>query len=136
MARKHRKHFTDITKFKDIKVEIKYEDIVKKYADQDRRTLTHVSPRSDRPGRAHHYYQGWRVEYHDENERFGAVVWNQTDWQLTWLLEHGHILNNRPGSWRSLSRTREFPHIKETFDNSKPDFIKAMRNVPIKVKIT
>lgn len=139
MARKSRKYrgkYHDITKIKDVKVEIKYEDIVKKYAEQDRQTLVDISPRTDRPGRAHHYYHGWEVEYHDEKERFGAVVWNRTDWQLTWLLEHGHILNNRPGSWRSLTRARAIPHIKKTFQDSKPDFIKEMRKVPIKVQFT
>lgn len=48
------------------------------------------------------YARGWRLK----KTTFGHIVHNATDYQLTHLLEYGHV--NRDGS-----RTKAYPHIRK-----------------------
>lgn len=56
------------------------------------------------------YAKGWRFEVRRNND--GAIrirIYNKTGWQLTHLLENGHVT-------RSGGRTRSFPHIRKIED--------------------
>ena len=58
-----------------------------------------------RPGGGR-YAKGWTAtKEHEDNLNISYVVHNKTDWQLTHLLENGHM--NRDGS-----RTEGIPHIE------------------------
>ena len=52
------------------------------------------------------YNQGWRVDKKQGKGFVHATIYNATDWQLTHLLEKGHIKRNGKG------RTRAFKHIE------------------------
>ena len=60
------------------------------------------------------YYKGWT--YTAKHTRLGADGWvhNKTDYQLTHLLEKGHVTRN--GTGRTFGRTPAYPHIKEVED--------------------
>lgn len=48
------------------------------------------------------YAKGWRLK----KENYAHIIHNKTDYQLTHLLEYGHV--NRDGS-----RTKAYPHIRK-----------------------
>ena len=79
-------------------------DIVAKEAVQKLRT---DSPK--RPGKGQ-YARGWRVKR--EKGALGinsVIVHNATNYQLTHLLEYGHIVRNKYGTY---GRASAIPHIK------------------------
>ena len=57
------------------------------------------------------YHKGWT--YTSENTNTGAHGWvhNKTDYQLSHLLEKGHVTRN--GTGRTYKPTPAYPHIKE-----------------------
>ena len=64
---------------------------------------------------------------------FECKVWNATNWQLTHLLENGHVIVNKKNGvgWASAK-----PHIKPTYDDLKPKFVTAMTtDTEIKIKL-
>lgn len=107
--------------------EIKYDHIVKQTANRCANHLMATSPERYR-GR---YKHGWRVVNgkKSRNETF-VEVWNQTDWQLTWLLENGHLIVNKRGGvgWASA-----VPHIQQAIDFVRPQFIADMERAEIDI---
>lgn len=68
--------------------------------------LIQTSPR--RKGtREKPYYKGWAVKTGTKNKkyRFTKIIWNKTNYQLTHLLEFGHVTRNG-------GRTKAIPHIR------------------------
>lgn len=58
--------------------------------------LKNTSPVSDRGSRKGRYAKGWRFAFEEGVGRTGETyIYNQTDWQLTHLLEDGHNVKNR-----------------------------------------
>lgn len=78
-------------------------------ADESVDKLSNTSPK-----KSGSYAQGWRVK---RLARGDVVVHNATDYQLTHLLENGHIIRNKKGTY---GRTRGIKHIKpvETWANN------------------
>lgn len=68
--------------------------------------------RSNSPRQSGSYASGWTVT--EQDGRF--IVHNSTDYQLTHLLENGHVIKNQYGVY---GRTRPRKHIKpvETWAN-------------------
>jgi len=62
--------------------------------------------KSTSPKKTGHYARGWRVKKEGKN---GAIVHNATDYQLTHLLENGHVIRNKSGTY---GRVRPIKHIK------------------------
>lgn len=60
-------------------------------------------------GRWKNYPKGWTATVKQRKGQTTAEVHNKTDYQLTHLLEHGHVIRN--GTGRTYGRTREFVHI-------------------------
>ena len=78
------------------------------------------------------YRKGWRVKKVSETANtLEIAVWNQTDYQLTHLLEHGHVIKN--GTQREYGRTREFEHIAEVNEKAIKQFQERTEKI-IKVK--
>lgn len=60
--------------------------------------LKNTSPVSKNGRRKGRYARGWRFAFEDSAGRKGdTYIYNQTDWQLTHLLEDGHQTFNRYG---------------------------------------
>lgn len=58
------------------------------------------------PRKTGSYEKGWAVK---KNGDMDVVVHNKTDYQLTHLLENGHIIRNKKGTY---GRTSGIKHIK------------------------
>ena len=67
--------------------------------------LKQTSPR--RKGtRENPYYRGWSVKLaKKQTGKYTKAIWNKTNYQLTHLLEFGHVTRSGP-------RTRAIPHIR------------------------
>lgn len=122
----------DIEKLTEFKVELNYNDIIDKYADEcaDKVRTNAKAILKEHRGR---YVKGWIAE--PETARDGAYsvrVWNHTDWQLTHLLENGHLIVNKK---KGVGWASAHPHIDKAFKSVKNKFIKAMQNVDTKVDI-
>lgn len=61
------------------------------------------------------YKRGWRAKIDRKQNDVNVIIYNQTDWQLTWLLEHGHLLRNG-------NRTRPKVHIAPVNDEAQQKF--------------
>lgn len=70
------------------------------------------------PEKTGDYAKGWAIKKKGNN----YILWNATDYQLTHLLENGHV--NRDGS-----RTTPQPHIKPVEKRMIKDFEKEIRRV-------
>ena len=58
--------------------------------------LKNNSPVAQNGRRKGRYARGWRFSFEEGAGRTGEVyIYNQTDWQLTHLLEDGHDIKNR-----------------------------------------
>lgn len=60
--------------------------------------------RNGSPEKTGDYAKGWATKA----TREGAVVYNKTDGQLTHLLENGHVIRNKKGTY---GRAPAHPHI-------------------------
>lgn len=69
--------------------------------------------RNTSPKRTGKYASGWRVKKEGKGD---VIVHNATDYQLTHLLENGHVIRNKKGTY---GRTNGIKHIKpvETWAN-------------------
>lgn len=82
-----------------------------------RAELKQTSPRSGRK-RKDPYYRGWSVKIQKKGRhKYTKVVWNRTNYQLTHLLEFGHVTRNGTG-WVSPQ-----PHIRQVEEKYKVKFI-------------
>lgn len=93
------------------------EDSAKKVSKQAVQKLKTTSPTGDYAGGGS-YAKGWRVKKVGDN----YTVHNATDYQLTHLLEDGHV--NRDGS-----RTPAYPHIKKVEKEAIRDFEKELNKI-------
>lgn len=75
------------------------DESIKEITTQAVSKLKNTSPR-----RSGKYARGWAVK----EEKNGAVVYNR-NWQLTHLLEKGHVVRNKSGTY---GRAAAHPHIK------------------------
>ena len=81
------------------------EKTMRQYARESSQKLHQTSP--EKTG---DYEKGWAVK--QERGYMGIpsfIVHNKTDWQLTHLLEFGHVTRNKYGTYK---RTPAHPHIK------------------------
>lgn len=66
--------------------------------------------RNTSPKKTGSYAKGWTVKKEGEMD---VVVHNRTDYQLTHLLENGHVVRNKKGTYGRTSGTK---HIKPVED--------------------
>ena len=79
----------------------------------------------DRTGR---YRKGWRFKVVSENSHsIEVAVYNKTDYQLTHLLENGHVIKN--GTQRIFGKSKAFPHIAEVNKAIQDEFEKKTKTI-------
>lgn len=82
-----------------------------------RAELRQTSPRSGRK-RKDPYYRGWSTKIQKKGRyKYSKVVWNRTNYQLTHLLEFGHVTRNGTG-WVPPQ-----PHIRQVEEKYRVKFI-------------
>lgn len=112
--------------FKGLSFKIDMKQPIETYSNKCKEIVSRLSPE----GKRGKYEKGWRVKLSElRNGDVMAEVWNATDWQLTHLLENGHIIVNKKGGvgWASGDG-----HIEQSYQEVKQPFIEAMKNVVIK----
>lgn len=119
-----------LSSFKGFKVDVKYEKIVDKFGDDTAKYLVRTSPRGNRRNKT--YAQGWEFKVDEKKTNsYGGKVWNATNYQLTHLLENGHLIVNKRGGvgWAS-----PIPHIDPAYQRVRKPFVEAMQKVEIEIK--
>lgn len=117
MGRRKSNRWVQMKKFKGIEVKLNLDEIIDKNAKYMVEVLKrpNYSPRSKRPRRDKAYWKGWGYDSDYKGEEIGAVIWNKTNWQLTWLLENGHIINNQIGAAHGLGWSPPKKHIYPSY---------------------
>lgn len=78
--------------------------------------LVNVSPRG-KGKRDTPYYKGWTIKLQKKGKgKYTKVVWNRTNYQLTHLLEFGHVTRNG-------GRTKPIEHIRPVEEKYKVEFV-------------
>ena len=97
-------------------------EIVDQCAEEEAKKLVKVlkatSPRGNRTQKK--YASGWAVKKKDG----GYIVHNKTNYQLTHLLENGHIVRNQYGSYDRVSGQK---HIEPAEKDAIKDFEQLVR---------
>lgn len=124
---------TNIENFHKLTAKIEgMEQTIKNHAESSANALR-SEPKWKRNRRTNVYNSGWKSDmvYWSETEISGWVH-NETNWQLTWLLENGHLVTNKRGGvgWAAPHR-----HIKLVFDKESENFVNDMSKLDIKVDI-
>lgn len=120
---------TNLDNFSGFDIKIQYEKVVKEYAEKAKNTLRSVSPKSGRPNRSTPYWTGWTLSQKSLRSGLRETVWNETNWQLTHLLENGHWISN--SAHPNISWSPPQKHIKPTYERIKPQYVEAMKDVKI-----
>lgn len=66
------------------------------------------------------YRKGWTSKVEEDRLSVSARAYNKTDYQLTHLLEFGHVLVT---GGRTKGRVKAFPHIAQVNDQAQKDFM-------------
>lgn len=121
----------NIEDFKGFKGSIDFDSVVDEYAEKCVGELKASSPK----GKYHRqkpYAEGWATKKGKKKKgEYEVVVWNATNYQLTHLLENGHlIVNKRNGvGWASAR-----PHIDKAYRSVKGPFERAMEQAKINIE--
>lgn len=82
------------------------EESAKEAAEICERQLKNTSPSG--PGRKGHYKSGWAIKPENRGRLVSFIVYNKKKPQLTHLLENGHVIRNKKGTY---GRTHPIKHI-------------------------
>ena len=119
----------DIKNFKGIKVEVNMDDVIERNAEKCVDILKNISPKGHRQSK--NYASGWAVKKgRKQKDQYFAEVWNATNYQLTHLLENGHLITNKKGG---VGWAEGNPHIQNALDQVKPQFLADMGKAEIDI---
>lgn len=88
------------------------EQSAKEAAEVATRQLKNTSPKRAKGGR--HYANGWAVKETSEGMTATFTVYNRTKPQLTHLLENGHIVRNKKGTYGRAPAIKHIAPAEET----------------------
>ena len=92
------------------------EEVTDKVTKEARDELKQTSPRG-KGSRKNPYHKGWAVKLQKKGKlQYHKVVWNKTNYQLTHLLEFGHVTRNG-------GRTRAISHIRPVEEKYNVKFV-------------
>lgn len=96
-----------------------------KVSDEAVQMLRSKSPRGKKTRHPGRYAEGWTYEKRlDYN-----VIYNATDWQLTHLLEWGHVVEPRPTHPGKKSRVEGISHIQPVEQWAIAEFQKEVERI-------
>lgn len=117
----------NIKDFKKFDFTIDYEDIIMQNTRELGRNIQ-KSAKSIWGGRSP-YASGWSAKLKKVNKKeISGVVYNKDQYQLTHLLEFGHVVWNS----KSGARTKPREHILNNYKKQKEKFIEQMEHAKIK----
>lgn len=91
-------------------------ETVDKITKKARDELKQTSPRG-KGTRSNPYYRGWAIKLSKRRSGvYHKVIWNKTNYQLTHLLEFGHVTRNG-------GRTKPIPHIRPIEQKYNVEFV-------------
>lgn len=114
-----------------ISAEVKFNKIIDENAEKCRQRVKSFSPDGSRTNKK--YKDGWTLlKGRKDRDQYYVEVWNETNWQLTHLLENGHLIVNKKGGvgWASAK-----PHIQKALDSVKQGFINQMERAEVEIDI-
>lgn len=76
--------------------------------------------RNTSPKKTGDYAKGWGTK---KLNSFTVVVHNKTDWQLTHLLENGHVVKNKKGTYGRVSPKKHIAPVEEWAADALPEEI-------------
>lgn len=82
------------------------------------------------------YDTGWTVKMQIESkgQKTKGRVHNQSHWQLTWLLENGHLIVNKKGG---VGWAHPHEHISDAYKKNAPAFARDMKEkLDITIELT
>lgn len=92
------------------------DEVTKKARDE----LKQISPRG-KGKRSNPYYKGWSIKLSKRRTgEYNKVIWNKTNYQLTHLLEFGHVTRNG-------GRTKPIPHIRPIEEKYNVEFVDLLK---------
>ena len=74
--------------------------------------------KSTSPKKSGDYARGWRLKRtHGRNGINDVVIHNATDWHLTHLLENGHVIRNKKGTYGRTNGIKHIAPVEEYFNS-------------------
>ena len=74
------------------------------------------------------YAKGWAVKQEKGVGKMNFIVHNRTDYQLTHLLENGHVIRNKKGTYGRVSGRKHIAPVEEWASDELPRRI--MEDIP------
>ena len=98
-------------------------DAIDKVSKESVRKLKNTSPRGT-PHRRR-YAEGWRVKKERGRDGLETVtVHNKTNYQLTHLLENGHVIRNAKGTYGRTNGIKHIAPVEEWAQDALPEEVK------------
>lgn len=104
-------------------VSVQMAKILDQYSDKVQRTTNEAIDKVSResvkklksgsPVRTGSYARGWAVKRNTKGKIKGATVHNRTDYQLTHLLENGHVIRNAKGTYGRAPAQKHIAPVEE-----------------------
>lgn len=88
---------------------------IKKISKESATKLRNTSPK-----KTGSYAKGWTTK---KNGDMDIVVHNKTDYQLTHLLENGHVIRNKKGTYGRTSGVKHIAPVEEWAESALPEEI-------------
>ena len=74
--------------------------------------------KSTSPKKSGDYAKGWRLKRTRGNNGINdVVIHNATDWHLTHLLENGHVIRNKKGTYGRTNGIKHIAPVEEYFNS-------------------
>lgn len=116
--------YDDLDVFKGIDIELEYKNIIEESCSELSQDITKTALQ-EFEGKGD-YARSWTFKIDkDKLGDYSGVVYNKEHYQLTHLLENGHVSANQYGTY---GRVAPHQHIKPCFDKIKSGFIDRMNS--------